>query len=122
MGAGVVVVHANRLLPGSSRACPRYLAKLYRAKAHAARLRFEHEYAWWRWLPAKFRRVGTCETGLRFDWTQPSYISAFGIYRGSWYAFGGSRWTGRNSPREQYEVADAIRARYGWGAWGCGGA
>lgn len=107
--------------------CPavRKAASFWRAKAALNRRRYErwaHDYAWWLWLPAKWVRIARCETGVRWDWTQPSYISAFGIYRSSWYAFGGSHWTGHNTPREQFEVASRIHARYGWSAWGCGGA
>ena len=102
-------------------------AQVRRASGRAARARvalrsrWNYLYAWWTWLPDKWQRLGRCETGLRFDWTQPSYISSFGIYRGTWYTFGGSTWTGRNTPREQYAVALRIHARYGYGAWGCGG-
>lgn len=109
--------------------CPRYLARVLRAKAYGLRTAYadwyEHEYAWWHWLPDKFRRVGHCETGGtpgataagNWSWDSGRYVSAFGIIRA---AFPG--WNGHNTPREQYEVAAAIQARYGWGAWGCGGA
>jgi hypothetical protein len=103
-----------------------------RSKAHAARLEYrrwrkawEHEYAWWLWLPEKFQRVGRCETGGtsgasaagNWRWDSGTYVSAFGIIRAAF-----PTWNGRNTPREQYEVAASIQRRYGWGAWGCGGA
>lgn len=116
---------------GAAASCSRVrqLAKAWRAKARNARLRYErwyeHEYAWWKWLPDKFARVGACETGYgkrpgSWTWDSGTYVSAFGIYRPAYEAY--HRWTGHNSPREQYEVAAAIQSRYGWGAWGCGGA
>jgi hypothetical protein len=106
-------------------ACPHsYLVHLWVRKAHAAHKAFirwyRNEWNWRAWLPAKFYRVARCETGVRWDWDSGTYVSAFGIIRVAyeWY----HPWTGRNSPREQYEVASAIQARFGWSAWGCGGA
>jgi hypothetical protein len=107
----------------------RYAAKEWAARAQAARETLERwakdEWNWQAWLPDKFARVGACETGYGKrpgDWTWDSgtYVSAFGIYRPAYEAY--HRWTGHNTPREQYEVASAIQARFGWGAWGCGGA
>jgi len=119
--------------------CPRYLAHVLQRKARAARLAYErwyeHEWHWQAWLPDKFARLGACETGYGKRpglWTWDTrqfdaqghfvggYVSAFGIYAPAYEAY--HRWTGRNTPREQYEVAAAIQARFGWGAWGCGGA
>jgi hypothetical protein len=106
-----------------------YLAHVLQRKAHAARLAYarwwEHEWRWQAWLPDKFARVGACETGYgkrpgSWTWDSGTYVSAFGIYRPAYEAY--HRWTGRNTPREQYEVASAIQARFGWSAWGCGGA
>ena len=103
-------------------ACPRvrHLAAVARTRArhaHRVYLRWWREYAWQDWLPAKFYRVARCETGVDWTFDSGTYVSAFGIIR---VAFPG--WNGHNTPREQYEVADSIRARYGWSAWGCGGA
>jgi hypothetical protein len=109
--------------------CPRHLAHVLQRKAHAARLAYHrwhrYQFEWWRWMPDKFQRVGACETGYgkrpgRFDWDSGTYVSFAGIYRPAYEAY--HRWTGHNTPREQYEVASAIQARFGWGAWGCGGA
>lgn len=115
--------------------CPRvrHLAVVARTRArhaHRVYLRWWREYAWWDWMPAKFYRVARCETGARWDWDSRQfdaqghyvggYVSAFGIY---WPAYESIRhWTGHNTPREQYNVAASIQSRYGWGAWGCGGA
>ena len=112
----------------------KYLAVVWAKRAYHARLRterylerkaWEHQYAWWLWLPAKFQRVGRCETGGtsgassagNWHWDSGTYVSAFGIIRAAF-----PTWNGHNTPREQYEVAASIQARYGWGAWGCGGA
>jgi hypothetical protein len=124
MGAGSSQRASQPAPPGLR--CPhvRRLAHTLQRKAHDARVRYQdwhyHEYRWDHWLPAKFYRVARCETGVRWDWDSGTYVSAFGIIRVAyeWY----HPWTGHNSPREQYEVAAAIQRRFGWGAWGCGGA
>jgi len=106
----------------------RYLARVMRSKARAARLRYErwhrHEYAWREWLPAVWQRLIQCETGSRHDWNSGAYQGAYGFAASSWDAF---RLPGYPSeaylatPREQWNVALAIWRRYGYGAWGCGG-
>lgn len=125
MGAGASRT-SRAVIPTS---CPLYLAQIRRTKAHAARLAyyrwFKDEWNWQAWLPDKFARVGACETGYgkrpgSWTWDSGTYVSAFGIYRPAYEAY--HRWTGHNSPREQYEVAAAIQRRFGWSAWGCGGA
>lgn len=115
--------------PAGYKACPRYLASVLRRKAYGLREAYtrwwEHEWHWQAWLPEKFRRVGHCETGGtpgataagNWRWDSGAYVSAFGIIRGAF-----PTWNGRNTPREQYEVAARIQAMYGWSAWGCGGA
>ena len=127
---------ATHLSP-SGRSCPRYLARVLRGKAAARRrayLRWHaYHFEWWKWLPDKFARVGACETGYgrrpgSWTWDSGTYVSAFGIYRPAYNQF--SRWLGlptwddpgRRTPREQFIVARAIQARFGWGAWGCGSA
>lgn len=108
----------------------------WRAKARRARTVVEKwladQYAWERWLPDKFARVGACETGYGQrpgNWAHDSgtYVSAFGIIRSAYDDFshrlGYPGWDeGGRTPRQQYEVAAAIEAAYGWSAWGCGGA
>ena len=130
MGAPKVTLHRG------SR-CPHYLARVLRAKALAARKAYarwlEYHYHWQAWLPDKFARVGACETGYgrrpgSWTWDSGTYVSAFGIYRPAYAQFaratGTPTWdeSGARTPREQYIVASAIQARFGWGAWGCGGA
>ena len=115
--------------------CPRYLLKVRKAKAVAAHRAwnryFIYHWAWSEWLPDKYARVGACETGYgkrpgSWSWDSGTYISAFGIYRPAYAQFasaiGVPQWHIRHTPRDQYRVAAAIQARFGWGAWGCGDA
>jgi hypothetical protein len=138
-GAG----HLKRTVAvGRAASCPRYLAKLMRSKAHAARLAYHrwhrYHYEWRRWMPVKLQRVGACETGYGrrpgdFHWDSGTYVSFAGIIRGGYaefaHALGLRSWdeTRRElhrdpTPREQVLVTLALEAEYGWGAWGCGGA
>jgi hypothetical protein len=108
----------------------------WRAKAHEARRQvaeyLDRMYDWASWLPDKYARVGACETGYgqrpgNWEHDSGTYVSAFGIIRGAYDDFsrrlGYPGWDeGGRTPRQQYEVAAAIQAAYGWGAWGCGGA
>ena len=139
MGAGRAGLRLNGHLP----ACPRYLAKVFRAKAIAARHAFErwHAYHWdWRsWLPVVWQRLGACETGYGKrpgDWTWDSgqYVSAFGIYRPGYaddaHRIGQLSWdeTIRKlhrlpTPREQFDAAlSHYREHGGFDGWGCRGA
>ena len=111
----------------------RYWISAARANRAAAARWVETQYHWWKWLPDKFSRVGACETGYgkrpgSWTWDSGTYVSAFGIYRPAYAQFarqlGLPTWDdpGLRTPREQYQVAAAIQARYGWSAWGCGSA
>lgn len=122
--------------------CPLYRAHVLRVKAIAARARarrwLRENYDWRSFMPAKWRRVGACETGYgrepgSFSWDSGTYVSFAGIYRPGYdqhAAYIGLRgWdqTKRElgrlpTPREQLRVAEEIQRRYGFGAWGCGGA
>ncbi len=121
--------------------CPHYLAHLLKRKSRITRLAYlkwnRDQYSWWLWLPDKFARVGACETGYgrkpgSWTWDSGTYVSFAGIIRGGFNQFAGyvgvHGWPDKKhpgpipTPREQYEVAAAIQARFGWGAWGCGGA
>jgi len=117
--------------------CPRYLLKVRQRKAVAAHRAwnryFRYHYAWSEWLPDKYARVGACETGYgrrpgSWTWDSGTYVSAFGIYRAGYNQFarilGLPTWDdpGHRTPREQYLVAQYIQHRFGWSAWGCGGA
>jgi hypothetical protein len=128
--------------PPHGRRCPLYLARVLRLKAYATRRHveawLEFHFAWEKWLPDKWARVGACETGYgrrpgRWDWDSGVYVSFAGIIRGGYATFahrlGLRSWDetrlelGRlPTPREQYRVAAALAAEYGFGAWGCGGA
>jgi len=112
----------------SGRSCPRYLARVLRGKArgqHRQYLRWSHEWEWQRWLPAKWYRIARCETGVRWDWNSGTYQGAFGFYWGTWDAY---RLPGMPSeaylatPRQQWVVAERVRAVHGYGAWGCANA
>lgn len=127
---------------GDAGRCPRYLGRVLRLKSYATRKRAEawlaYHYDWRSWLPDKWARIGACETGYgqrpgRWDWDSGTYVSAFGIYRPGYAqhaAYIGllgwdetRRRLGRlPTPREQLRVAEEIQRRYGFGAWGCGGA
>lgn len=135
MGAAVV---AHR--PPPPRGCPRYLARVARMRARAARLRYErwwhYHYAWREWLPDKWQRIGACETGYgrrpgNWRWDSGTYQGAFGFYHGTWdqYKTYADPKAGPYpaeaylaTPRQQYEVALAVWRRHGYSAWGCGGA
>jgi hypothetical protein len=115
--------------------CPHYLARVWREKAHAARLEFErwfrYHYAWREWLPARWKRLIQCETFSNFRWDSGRYVSAFGIYRAA-YA-DDARHVGLLSwdetlrrlhryptPREQYRTAlSHYRLHGGFDGWGC---
>lgn len=141
---------AEKALPnGRALPCPQIirLARVWKAKARAWRLRYERwfEFHWdWRsWMPAKHQRVAACETGhqggtgpggSRWDWDSGTYVSAFGIYRPAYnddaHRVGNLGWDetirklGRYpTPREQMQAVDSHRAAYGgWSGWGCRGA
>lgn len=75
-------------------------------------------------MPAVLRRIGVCETGLRWDWSQPDYATAFGIHRAAWsdyrrYVPGAPRRPEQATPAQQVAVALAIARRVGYSAWGC---
>lgn len=105
----------------------------WRERAHAARAELARwlrdQYAWWEWLPDKWRRVATCETRLNWRHDSGTYVSAFGIYRPA-YAddaahAGLPAWDdpGERTPREQYETAlSHYRLHGGFSGWGCRGA
>jgi hypothetical protein len=114
-------------LPGR---CPRYLARVYRAKAYAWRLRYEawreYHYAYRSWMPAFWRAIAVCESGQNPpNWNHDSgtYVSTFGIIRSEYDAdaayFGAPPWRVRHSPRDQYRAARGHQARFGLGGWGC---
>ncbi len=91
-------------------------------KCQAVLDRRAYEWNWQAWLPDKWRRIGVCETGLDFHFTNSQYVSAFGIARSSWAAFRPAFVPATPelaSPWQQWQVALAIYARYGFSGWGC---
>lgn len=74
------------------------------------------------WLPKTWWAIALCETGGNWRHSTRDYVSAFGIYRGSWAAFRPA-WVpadaSKATPREQYAVALAIWRRYRFTGWGC---
>jgi hypothetical protein len=74
------------------------------------------------WLPRIWWQIGMCETQLDWQHRAGSYQGAFGFYRGSWDRFKPAGYPSEAyeaTPRQQYAVALAIYARYGFGGWGC---
>jgi len=110
-----------------------HAAKVNRIAAVAYRV---YHYHWWVWMPAKWQRIGACETGYgkrpgRFDWNSGIYQGFAGFYYDSWDRFvpradpkAGPypREAYLATPRQQYEVALAIYRRFGFSGWGCRGA
>lgn len=93
-----------------------------------------YDYAWWIWLPAKWQRVARCETGYqggtgpgesRWDWNSGPYQGAFGFANSTWDGYkprGAPSEAYLATPRQQYQAAENVKAVFGYGAWGCGGA
>ncbi len=67
--------------------------------------------------------IANCETGGNWAMQGPLYSGGTGIYNGTWNAFGGQQFganAGQATREQQIIVAERIRARYGFSAWGCG--
>lgn len=71
-----------------------------------------------KWLPRIWYAIGMCETHLDWNFSNSSYVSAFGIYRPAWTQFS-TLIPERATPKQQLAVAQAIFRRYGLSAWGC---
>lgn len=139
---GALRGYGNWRANSPAHSCPRHLAHVLQRKAYGLRKVYarymEYHWHWWKWMDAKWQRVGACETGYgrrpgSFTWDSGTYVSFAGIIRGGYAQFahrlGLLSWdetvarTGRPpTPRQQVLVATALQAQYGWGAWGCGGA
>ena len=78
-----------------------------------------------KWMPPVWQRLAQCESGSKPpNWRHNSgtYQGAFGFYHGSWDAFNRFGYPSdahRATPWQQYKVALAIHARYGFTGWGC---
>ena len=71
----------------------------------------------------RWDEIARCETGGNWSMVGPTFSGGLGIYNGTWDAFGGQQFAsnpGFASRDQQIIVAERIRARYGFGAWGCG--
>jgi hypothetical protein len=71
---------------------------------------------------AVWDRMAQCETGGNWEHSGPTWSGGLGIYRGTWREAGGTDFAPlpRDASREeQIIVAERIRARHGWTAWGC---
>lgn len=85
----------------------------------------KRQWDWQSWLPDKWRRIGICETQLNWQHSNSSYQGAFGFAIRSWDDFklpGYPDEAWQASPWQQYQVALAIYAKYGFSGWGCRGA
>jgi hypothetical protein len=79
------------------------------------------------WIGSKadprWQEIANCETGGNWSMVGSTYSGGLGIYNGTWNAFGGQQFAsnpGLATREQQIIVAERIRARYGFGAWGCG--
>jgi hypothetical protein len=76
-------------------------------------------------MPAVLERIGRCETGMRWDWATRDYVTAFGLYRGTYESFRHlvsplpPRDPGMATPAQQVAVALAVAHQVGYSAWGC---
>lgn len=111
----------------------RFVAKNWQGIArayHEKYARWEYHYAWWKWLPDKWQRIGACETGYgkrpgQWTWNSGAYQGAFGFATSTWDAYkpaGAPSEAYLATPRQQYQTALNVKADVGYGAWGCGGA
>jgi len=67
-------------------------------------------------------KMAQCETGGNWSAPGPEYQGGLGIYWRNWVAFGGREFAptaGQATKVEQIIVAERIRAKHGWHAWGC---
>lgn len=67
--------------------------------------------------------IANCETGGNWAFYGPTYAGGLGIYVGTWRGFGGSEFASSPayaSRAQQITVAERIRVRHGYRAWGCG--
>jgi resuscitation-promoting factor RpfB len=71
----------------------------------------------------RWDNIANCETGGNWGMQGPMFSGGLGIYNGTWNGFGGQQYgsnAGQATREQQIIVAERIRARYGFGAWGCG--
>ena len=108
----------------------RKAVEVWQARAVAARRAFnrwiEYHWDWQSWLPGAWYQIGSCETGYGGDpnWRHNSgtFQGAFGFHRGVWdeyRPFGYPTDAHFATPRQQYDVALILYAKYGFSPWGC---
>ncbi len=71
----------------------------------------------------RWDKIAQCETGGNWRAQGPTYQGGLGIYFQTWKGFGGRDFAnnaGDATREEQIIVAERIRAKYGFRAWGCG--
>jgi uncharacterized protein YabE (DUF348 family) len=71
----------------------------------------------------RWDKVAECETGGNWRAQGPTYQGGLGIFAQTWKGFGGYEFAqnaGDATKLEQITVAERIRAKHGFRAWGCG--
>ena len=71
----------------------------------------------------RWDKIAECETGGNWHASGQTYQGGLGIYFQNWNSFGGKAFAptaGQATREEQIQVAEQIRARHGFRAWGCG--
>ena len=71
----------------------------------------------------RWDKIAECETGKNWRARGPTYQGGLGIFAQTWKAYGGSEFAqnaGDATKEEQIIVAENIRAKHGFRAWGCG--
>jgi Transglycosylase-like domain len=104
-----------------------YVAHNWQGIARVYRKEYEYHYAWWKWLPDKWQRIGACETGYgkrpgRWNWNSGSYQGAFGFASSTWDQYkprGAPTEAYQATPRQQYQAALNVVAAVGLSGWGC---
>jgi hypothetical protein len=72
---------------------------------------------------SRWDKIATCETGGNWHAQGPTYQGGLGIFAQTWKGFGGydfAQNAGDATKLEQIQVAERIRAKHGFRAWGCG--
>ena len=75
-----------------------------------------------KFLPWKWREIVMCETHMNWAHNSGTYQGAFGFHHDSWDRFNTFGYPSEAylaTPEQQYRVALAIYARYGYSGWGC---
>ena len=71
----------------------------------------------------RWNKIAECETGENWRAQGPTYQGGLGIFAQTWKGNGGYEFAqnaGDATKEEQVIVAERIRAKYGFRAWGCG--